>query len=68
MVQAGDDQRGVQAAEDGAEDHAEAAGDACHDHVTNPGADGPADGAQDEVGGHGAQEQGAEGDHDHLDD
>ncbi len=68
VVQTGDDQRSVDAAEDGAEEHAEVAGDACVNDGGDAGAESPADGAEDEVGSHDAQQDGAERDDDHLDD
>ena len=67
-MQAGDDQRGVHKAEHGAEDDAERARDAGIHGGRNRGADGPADGAEHEVGGHDRQHQAAEGHHDHRDD
>ena len=68
VVQAGDDERRVQAAEDSAKQHAERPGDAGHHDVADRGAERPADGADDEVRGHDAQEQRAERDDDHLHD
>ena len=68
VMQAGDDQRGINKTEDCAKDHAEGAGNAGVDDVRNEGADLPADGAKDRVGDEDGQHQRAEGHNDHRDD
>ena len=68
VMQAGDDQRGINKTEDCAKDHAEGAGNAGVDDVRNEGADLPADGAKDSVGDDDGQHQRAEGHNDHRDD
>ena len=68
VVQAGDDERGVDKAEDCAKDHAEGAGNAGVDDVRNEGADLPADGAKDGMSDDDGQDQRAEGHNDHRDD
>ena len=67
-MQAGNDQRGVDEAEDCPEDHLEGTGDPRVDHGGDSGADLPADGTQDEMGRHHRQQQAAEGNDDHTDD
>ena len=61
VMQAGDDQRGINKTEDCAKDHAEGTGNAGVDDVRNEGADLPADGAKDSVGDDDGQHQRAEG-------
>ena len=68
VMQAGDDQRGINKTEDCAKDHAEGAGNAGVDDVRNEGADLPADGTKDSVGDDDGQHQRAEGHNDHGDD
>ena len=68
VMQAGDDQRGINKTEDCAKDHAEGAGNAGVDDVRNEGADLPADGAKDSVGDDDGQHQRAEGHNDHGND
>ena len=68
VMQAGDDQRGINKTEDCAKDHAEGAGNASVDDVRNEGTDLPADGAKDSVGDDDGQHQTAEGHHDHGND
>ena len=67
VVQAGDDQRGVQQAEDGRKDPAQAAGQAGVDHVGDGVADAPADGADDGVRHNDRDDQREEGHNDHRD-
>ena len=68
VMQAGDDQRGINKTEDCAKDHAEGPRNAGVDDVRNEGADLPADGAKDSVGDDDGQHQRAEGHNDHRDD
>ena len=65
-MQTGDDQRRVEHAEDRTEEHAEVAGNTCHDNAGDDLAQLPADGSKNEVCRHDCQSQGAEGDQDHL--
>ena len=67
-MQAGDDERGVDKAEDSTKDHAEGAGNAGVDNIRDDGADLPADGAKDGMSDDDGQHQRAEGHNDHRDD
>ena len=67
-MQAGDDERGVDKAEDSTKDHAEGAGNASVDNIRDDGADLPADGAKDGMSDDDGQHQRAEGHNDHRDD
>jgi hypothetical protein len=68
VMQAGDDERGVEEPEDGAEQHADRAGDAGVDDRGDAEAEPPADGTEHEVGGDDGQDEGAERHDDHRDD
>ena len=67
-MQAGDDERGVDKAEDSTKDHAEGAGNAGVDNIRDDGADLPADGAKDGMSDDDGQDQRAERYNDHRDD
>ena len=60
VVQAGDDERGVDKAEDSTKDDAEGAGNASVDNIRDDGADLPADGAKDGMSDDDGQDQRAE--------
>ena len=68
VMQAGDDQRGINKTEDCAKDHAEGAGNASVDNIRDDGADLPADGAKDGMSDDDGQDQRAERYNDHRDD
>ena len=68
VVQAGDDERGINKTEDCAKDHAEGAGNASVDNIRDDGADLPADGAKDGMSDDDGQDQRAERYNDHRDD
>ena len=65
VVQAGNDQRSVNKAENCAENHLERAGDTRIDHGGDSGTNAPADGTENKVGRNDRQQQAAEGDDNH---